>query len=189
MEEYNRADELRHYGRKGMKWYQSIYGKVRARKTAKKRAENLKKAREAKAANKAAAADRAKKLASNKLPIDQMTTAELTQRIQRLQLEQQYKQLVGNPKNMSRGKRFINSFIDDALIPGAVDGSKRAIADSVADLGKKIMKELDVKTEKTTKNSKDKLKEEVELLELKRKKAIAEDYLDKRKSASKDKDD
>lgn len=43
------TDELCHYGRKGMKWYQNVFTSGRERSVKRKRAKNLKKARKAKA--------------------------------------------------------------------------------------------------------------------------------------------
>lgn len=42
------ADELSHYGRKGMKWYQNIFTSGKQRRARKKRIKNLEKARQAK---------------------------------------------------------------------------------------------------------------------------------------------
>lgn len=139
MEEYNRADELRHYGRKGMKWYQSIYGKVRARKTAKKRAESLKKARETKAANKAAAEERARLISKDKMSPKKMTNAELEQRIARLQLEKNYKDAVKNSRSFEKGKRFIDKFSDSTIDKVADSVAADLIAQTVKVFGEKAI--------------------------------------------------
>lgn len=110
MEEMKHPDELCHYGRKGMKWGQNIFGKIKAANTSRKRKKNLKKAREAKAA-------RQKALASGRLKSNQMTDAELKAKIARLDLEKRYNDLVRDTDRAtsSRGKKFLSKALDSSL--------------------------------------------------------------------------
>lgn len=118
MENYNQSNELYHYGRKGMKWGQSIFGGIHARKVAKQRRQNLEKARAARAANKKAQAEKeeilrtgnTKAILKNK---DKFTNEELQRAINRLNMEKQLKDL--NVSQRTRGQRFINKYIDSTV--------------------------------------------------------------------------
>ena len=54
-----------------------------------------------------------------------MTDDELKAAVQRLNLEQQYRNL--NPQKVSIGKRFVNKVSKDILIPAATEVSKNAV--------------------------------------------------------------
>ena len=87
MENYIREDELMHYGRKGMKWGQSIFGKKRTPKS-----------------------DdyvRAKQLKKKKL--SQLSNAELKELNNRMQLESNYRNL--KKQNVSMGKKFVQDVL------------------------------------------------------------------------------
>ena len=102
--------ELYHYGRKGMRWGMNIFGKIKAYKAKKKRLANLKKAREVRA-------ERKRLISSGKLSSKQMTDAELKARINRLQMEKTYNDLLKSQKSAtsSRAKTFMNKFFDSTL--------------------------------------------------------------------------
>lgn len=117
-------EELMHYGRKGMKWGEHIFGKVKAAKTARKRKKNLEKARAAKAEAKKRAEEEAKKeenLKTRKEEIlksrsarelyknaNMFTTQELDSAYKRLELEKKIKDIA--PKEVSKGQAFVNKF-------------------------------------------------------------------------------
>ena len=112
------SDELMHYGRKGMKWYQNIYTKHKQRKVKKKRQEALKKAQAAKAAKKKEAEEKEKILKSgdrkeivkNK---HRFTDDELRQAITRLELEEK---LTGAnaKKNIGKGEEIVRDILTNS---------------------------------------------------------------------------
>lgn len=121
--------ELYHYGRKGMKWGQHIFAKVKTgaskvadgtKKVANKTKTGIDKAKTKHAAKKAeeeakkaraeaeeTARKRAKITNSRKL-----TTDELNERIKRLELEQRYQDLVESTSDISKGRTFVESVIE-----------------------------------------------------------------------------
>ena len=119
------SEELMHYGRKGMKWYQSIYGAAKKANRKRKRKKALKKARQVRAAQKKQAEEakraeavRKKRFETGKLRADEMTKEELEYSIARLKLEQEYNSYIKSPNGISardRGRRFTNKFIDSTV--------------------------------------------------------------------------
>ena len=79
---------------------------------AKKRKANLKKARETRAANKVAAEQRAKDIKAGKIKPKDMTDAELKARLDRLNLEKQYRDVLKSSKQSTLGKRFTGKFAE-----------------------------------------------------------------------------
>lgn len=134
--ETNHELELYHHGVKGQKWgirrYQkadgslTLLGKRRQKKIEKTRAKNLEKAREAKASKKKTAAQSQTK----KKSISEMTDDELRSAIQRKELEQRYSQL--NPKQISKGEKFVKTFMNDMVVPAATDLGRQAVKSGMA---------------------------------------------------------
>ena len=145
--------ELQHHGTKGMKWgvrrYQNKDGSltplgekrrslgqtIHDYKVKRKRAKSLEKARATKEANKKAAeeaekkaAERAKKLEAGKIPVKKMTDAELAESLKRKENEKKYKEAV---LATSTGKRFVSKMWNDAIVPGMIDGGKKAVGNYV----------------------------------------------------------
>lgn len=129
------SDELMHYGRKGMKWGQNIYGRIKTARTNKKRRKNLERARAAKVAKQKAAAERKKLLDSGKLSAKQMTDEELKDRITRLEQEKRYKDLVRDTTTISKGKKYVSDF---AKGPG-----KKIFFDTSVDLAAQTFKAVE----------------------------------------------
>jgi len=102
MENTIRTDELYHYGRKGMKWYQNIFTKGKNKGGSKSDQEDetpeQKKERILKSRSARALYDNA----------DMFTTNELNNAYQRLVLEQNIRNLA--PAEVSRGQKFVNKF-------------------------------------------------------------------------------
>lgn len=163
-------DDLQHWGIKGMKWgvrrfqnsdgsltpagekrYGSLtdaVGAVKAARIKAKRKKNLKKAREAAAEKrkvdaeqKAAAEQRKKDVAEGKVSARKMTAEELQSRIDKLNLEKRYKQLMEetnpNTQTISAGKNLVNKFLHEAIIPAAVSATKSALTEQLTAQAKK----------------------------------------------------
>lgn len=139
---------LQHWGIKGMKWgvrrYQNKDGTLTALgrkrekemsdklKSAKKENEALKKENEA--LKKSAQANRPK-------GVSEMSDAELRERVNRLNMEQQYKQYVSNlyPETKSRGQKFVDKLVNDVLIPAAVDVGKNTAKSIMSNMVKSAL--------------------------------------------------
>ena len=112
------SDELMHYGRKGMKWYQNIYTKHKQRKVKKQRKEALEKARAAKEAKKKDAEEKEKILKSGdrKKIIEnkhRFTDDELRQAITRLELEERLSSPAAK-KNIGKGEEVVRDILTNS---------------------------------------------------------------------------
>lgn len=114
-------NELYHYGRKGMKWGQHIYGKARSANASRKKAtskfvDDYRRKRVAKQKAKAAEAAREKAAKAEhelvRKPANKMTTAELKARIERLELEKKYKTLQQDTSGVAKGKAFVERVLE-----------------------------------------------------------------------------
>ena len=121
-------NELYHFGIKGMRWgvrrYQNPDGSLTnagKKRLSKRHTSN----EENDSSNKSST-----KSSSTKT-VKEMSDDELRQAITRIQLEQQYKSL--SPKNVSKGKKFVDTVTNDVLKPAAID------------IGKQVAKSLMVK--------------------------------------------
>ena len=116
-------NELYHFGIKGMRWgvrrYQNPDGSLT--NAGKKR---LKKGQTSNEENYSSNKSKTK-------TVKEMSDDELSQAITRLQLEEKYKSL--SPKNVSKGKKFVDTVANDVLKPAAID------------IGKQVAKSLMVK--------------------------------------------
>ena len=88
--------------------------------------------------------------------INEMTNDELREQITRIQLQQQLSALT--PKQQSKGEKFVNSMLNDVIIPAA----KTAGKDLATDYMKKIGKDVLGLNEKEAKDSMAMLKKEAE---------------------------
>lgn len=109
------SDELYHYGRKGMKWGQNIFGKIKTAKQNHTRKKNLEKARVAKVEKAKAAANRQKLIEKDKLSVKKMTDAEIKQRLDRLDLEKKLNDARKEANSHSKVKRFLSKFSDATI--------------------------------------------------------------------------
>lgn len=102
MQDYYNSDELMHYGRKGMKWGQHIFGKVKDAAGKRKARREEQKAEEVRKA-------RLKITSSRKL-----TDEELKSRIERLKLEDDYNQLMRkvDPAKSTKGRDFVMNVLE-----------------------------------------------------------------------------
>lgn len=134
-------NELMHYGRQGMKWYQHIYGEYQrgskyakkgtAPKPSGKKSTALKRAKDKKAEDKkakGAAADKKDKarLIKSIDPIKRMSDKDLNAAIDRLTREQKYRDLLIDSKGpLARGRRAVTKILADAAKQTATTYVKR----------------------------------------------------------------
>ena len=116
-------NELYHFGIKGMRWgvrrYQNTDGSLT--NAGKKRLKKGQTSNE----------ETDSSIKSKTKTVKEMSDDELSQAITRLQLEEKYKSL--SPKNVSKGKKFVDTVANDVLKPAAID------------IGKQVAKSLMVK--------------------------------------------
>lgn len=137
--------ELRHHGTKGMKWgirrFQrkdgslTPLGRMRRRKgEGSDDSDSAKKEKKAKPKS-----------------AKEMTDDELKANIERLRLEKTYKDLDRdvNPQTVSRGKKFVNDFIDKAVIPGVTRAGEEVIKKAATKYGSKMLGVDEEKTKNT----------------------------------------
>lgn len=152
----------------------SIVQTVKDYRTASKKKANLKKAREARAAKKAeeekakiAAEQRKKDVESGKISSRKMTTEELQSRIDRLNMEKRYKQLLDETdpasKAKSVGQGFVKKMWNEAVQPAMAEAGKSVLKDVLTKQMRKATG-LDVDNKAL-----DSLKKEYETLDLKQK--------------------
>lgn len=125
-------DELMHYGRKGMKWYQNIYTKAKVSSDNHK----AKKAKKEEAKKAEAAADRQKRINEGKIKPKDMTDDELRARKQRLEMEKSVKDLEKQTKIANKGAEFVKSA---AMGPG-----KKIFWDTSVDVAAQTFKTVEV---------------------------------------------
>lgn len=130
---YDDSDELYHYGRKGMKWGQHIFGKVKsgAKKAGKKTVELAKAGyKKASTATKIHAAETRAKKAADKLrkkPLKDLTDDELNARLKRLELEKRVSDLQKQTTQISAGKAILSKVGKDVLVPAAMNAGKEVL--------------------------------------------------------------
>ena len=136
--------ELYHHGVLGMKWgvrrtAAQLGHQIKTRRVAKQRKQNLEKARKARAEKKAAEVERQKKLAAGKIKVKDMTEAELRDKINRLELEKKYKDLQKSTVESTRGRQFLDKFLDASTEKLADSVTADLLAQTVKSLGAKVV--------------------------------------------------
>lgn len=109
------CNELQHYGIKGMKWgirrteaqLRRARGQLKSETSTKSEPEK-----------KPAAAPRKKSLS-------EMSDEELRRTVDRMNLENRYRQL--NPEKVSAGRRFVNKMMNDVVVPAVTEVAKNAL--------------------------------------------------------------
>lgn len=145
-------DELMHYGRKGMKWGQHIFGQVKTARTNRKRKKNLEKARQARAEKQKAESERKAKLKDGKLKPKDMTDEELKNAIARRRLEEDYKSL--NRQQWSKGKSFASRVAHNMLVPAAEDVGKQLTKSGMVYVANRVLGLNDTEFKVYTNNKK-----------------------------------
>lgn len=116
MWQYNYSDDyLAHYGVLGMKWgvrrtAAQLGNRIRGKRTQVKRKQSLAKARAAREKNRKAAAKRQKLLDKGLLSPKNMTDAELKAKIERLNLEKEFKKSMAEARG-DGGKQYVTNIL------------------------------------------------------------------------------
>lgn len=122
MDNTHNNDELYHYGRLGMKWGQSIFGRKSSGGGKGNNRKNVKKVKKHQKPQK-----------QKPKTLSELSDSELRERISRLELERRYRDL--SPKKVSAGKAFLDKFV----IPVATDTGKRLATDFIIKQGRKAL--------------------------------------------------
>jgi hypothetical protein len=133
----NYNDEFYHHGIKGMKWgvrrYQKKNGGLTALgKKLRKAANKYQKEKKQKAEAKKAIEAKANRT------VKDMSDKELTDVIRRLEMEKKYKEL--NPAQVSKGKRFMDTMLNNVISPAAEDVAKQLAKSYMVDAVNKMFK-------------------------------------------------
>lgn len=177
--------ELYHHGILGMKWgirrYQNKDGSLTpaGKKRAAKMKDDYTKLTGKRLIRKPTKKAEPEKEDIRNKKLKDLTDAELNERINRLQKE---KQLVGLETDLSgKGSKFVRSVGKDVVAPAAINAGKQLLTDLLLKVGKE---KLGLNPQ-TTKDALDDLRKEVDTLELKKRKSVAEDYFNKREEKKK----
>ena len=144
-------DTLMHHGIRGMKWgvrrYQNKDGSLTS--AGRRRQRNnpffIKKSKAKK--QKESNNKKQTKNITKKKRIKDMTNEELRERTTRMNLEKDYLNALknysnANKKNVSLGKRFVQSLGKDILLPGIKEGSKQAVTNVGRQMVEDFLKKL-----------------------------------------------
>lgn len=161
-------NELAHHGILGMRWgirrYQNKDGSLTAAGKKKRKINSL---------------NEESKDASRPKKLSEMSDSEIGDKIKRMQLEKNYldleKQLAAlKPQQISKGKKFIKMVWDKALLPATQDASKKIVDLAMKKLSKELLGD-------DGNDTYEKLKKEVDVLTLKRRKIQMNDWFKERK--------
>ena len=178
------SEELMHYGRKGMKWYQNIFSKDKVSSRGRKgRGDESGDGDDQKKTGDSGSSSSS----SGKKSAKDMSEAELMSAIRHLQLEKQYRDLEAqqaaelDPPKTSKGKEFVSDFVKKAAVPAIQEAGKSVLKDWLVKVGKEAMG----LNEKQVEDAGAKLKKEVENLELQKRKTLVEDFYKNRDEKAK----
>lgn len=193
MDEDIYPDELYHYGRKGMKWGQHIFGKERSSGTKKRKkssedVENrfvsgAKSVASKVSASRAKAKEDKRVQKLKKKKISDMTDDELAEYTDRMNRErvaalakQQVTQL--NPQKVAKGSSFVSSLGRDVIAPAAKNVGRQYL--------EKVLRDVTGLTEKPKADPLKNLRDEVDKLNLESKKATYRNNISKQNAERKD---
>lgn len=184
MSKDDHTNELSHHGIPGMKWgvrrYQNADGSLTA--AGKKRVAKMKdkytkltgKKLIRKPTPKNSKSSTQNEEDNKKKRIKDMSDVELNNKITRLQKEKQLMSL--QAETGTKGERFVSTVGKQVIAPAAIDAGRRLLTDMFMKKGSKVLG----LNEKETKDALSELRKEVDTLELNKRKAVAQDYLNKR---------
>lgn len=135
-----KTESLEHYGRKGMKWYQHIYGEVQpgaqyAQKGVVKVSKSKKKGDAAlKRAKEAAKTEPKKEEKAKKKSVSELSDAELEKVLKRARMEDEYRRL--QPQKVSLGKQLMKNVLVPVLEQQAKNYLNAKIGNYVSQLTK-----------------------------------------------------
>lgn len=109
-------NELLHYGILGMKWGVRRTPAQLARARGERTTDS--------GGSKPKASSSSSKSSSSKRSVSEMSDDELRKTVQRLQLEQQYRNL--NPQKVSTGKKIVDKILKDVVVPAATEVGRNA---------------------------------------------------------------
>lgn len=116
-----RNNELAHHGILGMRWgvrrTKEQLARLAGRTVFDKKSQKKKTQTEDKTKSSSSS--------SGKKSLKEMSDAELKQKISRLELEKRYRDL--NPEQVSTGKRVVNHFLNDMVLPAVDDIGKQLV--------------------------------------------------------------
>lgn len=178
-----RDDELMHYGRRGMKWGQNIFGKKKSSSTGKKKKKigeqtvnavtKKKKSSSPSSNSSSSSSTKTKTEAPKQKSVKEMSDNELREKINRIRLEQEYAKL--NPRKVSAGEAAVNKILNDVVIPSATNAARSALQDYA---NKKLKEALGLNQPEDPMKV---LQKQVNDMNLRKQKIELDDYFDKRK--------
>ena len=163
----NRSNELYHYGRKGMKWGQHIFGKQKSVSSARKsksgsslgsKVAEWKKKRVAKDKEKEAVK---KTEVLKKKSVSDMTDEELNRAINRARMEDTYRSL--RPEQVSAGKKFIETTFNKVIAPAAAEAGGRFLKNKLNGLVDEYFKDANPNSIANLTKTRDRLKLQKEI--------------------------
>lgn len=124
-------NQLLHYGILGMKWGVRRTPAQLARARGERQSQDSKQNSTNSSSSKSSSS-------SSKRSVSDLSDDELRRVVQRLQLEQQYRNL--NPQKVSVGQRFAKKVLNDVIVPAATEVGKNVVREALTNASKSLTK-------------------------------------------------